>query len=326
MDELIIRVLAGHASPAEVERVRLWREKSAQNETYFQQTERVWAATEPQARKVYAPPAEISGIVANDEDRAAIVLKPRRSQAWVAPWSRLGWGLALAAAVASLIVGIRVIGPGRTTELPTASFVGEADVVRTAVLEDGSFVRLSPGSRLDQWTSDGDRRFTLTGKGFFAVTHDPNRPFTVNVGGSTVRVLGTRFEIDETATEIRTVVVEGVVEVSNEYGGADVPAGSVAESPGDGAPSVSAVEDVHALLHWPGGLLMFQGTPLAQVAQEVQGYFGRVVEIRDASLGTLRISAYFDEESFDEVVEALCAVSGADCIPSAGGIAMTRAP
>jgi ferric-dicitrate binding protein FerR (iron transport regulator) len=60
-------------------------------------------------------------------------------------------------------------------------------------------------------------------------------------------------------------------------------------------------------------VLLFQGTPLERVAEEVGRQFGRTVDVRGEDLRALRISGTFEEERFDEVILALCQTAGAEC-------------
>jgi transmembrane sensor len=226
--------------------------------------------------------------------------------------------------MAAVAIGVQVMGPRGPAAQPLATFAADGGAVRTVTLDDGTIARLAPGSRLEQWAAPGERRHTLRGKAFFAVRHDPERPFVVEAAGAEARVLGTRFELREQEGELRTVVVDGRVAVSNEAGRVEVPAGSVGDAGTRAAPSVRSVEDVYALLDWPGGLLVFQGTPLFRAAEEISRHFGRTVEIRGEELRELRVTAEFGEEAFEEVVQALCDVSGAGCSLTDSGALLTR--
>lgn len=315
MDELIVRVLNGSATPAEAEEVRRWRTAAAENEAYFRATSGVWAATEPAPFREMRRADATSITGAGGEPVAGDGRRRREARRFgLGP---AGWGLALAAGLAALALFGR--GPGEEPRAaPAATYVAEAEV-RTLLLDDGSTVRLAPGSRLEAWTAEEERRYGLAGRAFFAVTPDPRRPFVVETPAAETRVLGTRFEVSATEVTSRTVVVEGRVVVANEAGTVEVPAGSVSQVERDAAPTAAGVDDVHALLEWPDGLLIFHGTPLATVANEITRHFGLDVEIADEALGGLRVTASFEEESFEEVVVAICEALGARCSLDSGG-------
>jgi transmembrane sensor len=207
---------------------------------------------------------------------------------------------------------------------PTPLAVYEASGARslTVALADGSFVRLAQGSRLTEWAVEGTREVSLEGRGFFAVARDEARPFQVRTEAGRVRVLGTRFEIQEEDDDLRAVVVEGLVEVSNDEGLVEVGAGQVARILDGGAPRAEVSDDVYALLSWAEGYLVFQASPLGQVAREVEQHYGQPLNVASQELAMRRITAWFQGESFDEVAESLCLAAGADCRVAEGGVVM----
>jgi transmembrane sensor len=322
VDELILQVLTNDAPPEVIERVRAWRAESEANDAYYRNTARVWALTEPEPVPIPRP-GDVAAIVAAAEARRArddpsdvIALSRRpRPRALGRP---LRWGAALAAAIAAVAIGLRmdVFVPGPE---PTAEYVASPGETRVLTLDDGSFVKLAAGSTLRTWDSRAERRVTLEGRGFFAVAQDPARPFVVGTGDAETRVVGTRFEVAEVDDGVRAIVVEGVVSLSNEDGSVDVPAGSVARATEGQPPSLEPAGDIYAVLDWPGGAMLFQATPLAQVAREVERRFDRSVEVVGPDLQAVRISGTLEEESFEEVVLALCQTAGADCVLTDSG-------
>ncbi len=83
------------------------------------------------------------------------------------------------------------------------------------VLEDGTSIVLYPESELEfpEFFGSKERSVKLIGEGYFDVTKDASRPFTVKTGSASVTVLGTSFNIrayeNESVTE--TVLVTGKV-------------------------------------------------------------------------------------------------------------------
>ena len=172
----------------------------------------------------------------------------------------------MAASVAALALGIRLFLPDEPE--PMATHLAPEGETVTVTLQDGSYVRLDGGARLEEWGTEGTRTVTLEGRAFFAVAREEDRPFTVRTGAGEVRVLGTRFEVGPEGEDgVRIVVVEGRVGVTNALGSVEVPAGSMAWMREAAPPVAQVAEDVWALLDWPGGILVFQSTPLARVAE-----------------------------------------------------------
>jgi len=306
LDELILQTLSGNATPSVGEQVRRWRAESPANEAHYQGIVLVWSATVPEAPAEAAAPSDPRAVVAEAERRRAAEVRAGRRAA-------LPRILAIAAGIAALAVSVRLLTVDRAAPQPGATYVADTAAPRTIALDDGSFVRLAAGSRIEVRIADTLRTVDLSGRAFFAVGHDPARPFVVRAGAAETRVLGTRFEVAETDDAVRTIVVDGLVAMSNARGEVDVPAGSVAHASGDREPTVERPANVRALLDWPGGLLLFQDTPLSGVAEEVGSFFSRSVAVEGDSLRALRISGSFEQESFEEVVQALCEAAGAGC-------------
>jgi transmembrane sensor len=334
VDDLIIRVLAGHASEFEVERLNGWRAQSAENDTHFLEIAQIWELTAPDTPADLAPPPPAQEILeaagpgavtppiakgpmgdASGGERSEAPTpedESRGSKPGIRPPWKI-WGL-MAASVAALALGIQVFG-----ERPLAEFHAPDGETRTVTLEDGTFVRLGEGSHLRVWGDPGTRAVSLEGRAFFAVIRDERRPFVVRTGPGEIRVLGTRFEVAEEPDGIRAVVVEGQVALSNRAGSVEVPAGGVARMKRGQTPTSELVEDPWSLMNWPDGILVFQNTPLAEAAEEVSRHFQRPLVVSDSAVGTRRVTAWFQGEAFEEIADALCAVTGATCTPAPQG-------
>jgi transmembrane sensor len=342
VDDLIIRVLKGEASPFEVERLRRWRNESSENDSYCEEISLVWELTAPEPQASASSPPGVEAILqaaasrglngaAGEKTFQGDSLQTEQESPQGPGREGLGkrsrrpprrfWGL-MAASIATVGLGIRLVGPGGPE--PLAEYTAPPGETRTVTLDDGSFVRLASGSRLQVWRIGDTREVSLDGRAFFAVTRDESRPFVVRAGAGEVRVLGTRFEVAEEEAGVRTIVVEGLVAVSNEAGSVEVPAGGLARMARGEVPALEAAEDVWGLLEWPDGVLIFQSTPLSQVAAEVSQHFGRPLVVADTSLQNRRITAWFQWEPFEEVAEAICMVLDASC--SEGGAGVTVRP
>ncbi|QNK61521.1 FecR family protein [Pedobacter sp. PAMC26386] len=88
-------------------------------------------------------------------------------------------------------------------------------------LPDGTKVWLNAASSLKYPTqfAGNERKVELTGEGYFEVSKDKKRPFTVVTDQQQVRVLGTHFNVNAYKEEhvIKTTLLEGSVRVSKIY-------------------------------------------------------------------------------------------------------------
>lgn len=92
---------------------------------------------------------------------------------------------------------------------------GKYDVI----LSDGTKVWLNASSTLRFPTtfSGNERKVFVTGEAYFEVARNASMPFKVEANGTTVRVLGTHFNVMAYEDEIttKTTLIEGSVEVAN---------------------------------------------------------------------------------------------------------------
>ncbi|HEA16172.1 MAG TPA: hypothetical protein ENH88_06950 [Pseudoalteromonas prydzensis] len=128
------------------------------------------------------------------------------------------WGSALAASVIMAVIG----GIQLTPELPPAKTNFAAAQQFTAsqatdiTLSDGSDVALNTHTNLQFNETDKARQATLSkGEAYFSVKRDEQRPFTINTGNATIRVLGTAFNVDKTLRETVIDVFHGKVAVTS---------------------------------------------------------------------------------------------------------------
>jgi transmembrane sensor len=218
----------------------------------------------------------------------------------VLTWPRSGW-IAFAAAAAVLVVFNFYSGPQR---LVTA--VGEQ---RSVVLGDGSLVTLNTSSSIEVRMSKDHRTVKLlAGEALFKVAHDPARPFDVTTGDTTVRAVGTQFDVNHRPTSTTVTVVEGRVAVFTTPDGLrdaeqtrlPLEAGEqLTVSPRIARHPVRA--DIATAIAWTQRKLIFERQPLGDVADEFNRYNHQVIDIRSAGLRNQEVTGVFqanDPESF----------------------------
>jgi ferric-dicitrate binding protein FerR (iron transport regulator) len=63
--------------------------------------------------------------------------------------------------------------------------------------------------------------------------------------------------------------------------------------------------DVSTYTAWTGGRLVFNDTPLAQVAEELERWYGVEVRVTDSTLLSRHLTTAFESESLDEVLRVI---------------------
>jgi len=197
--------------------------------------------------------------------------------------------LALLASVTVRLLGIGDFGGSYSTG------IGEQ---RTIQLADGSTVEVNARSRIRVHLTDQQRDVTLLeGQALFRVAKDSRRPFVVHAGDAEVRAVGTEFDVYRKQSATVVTVVEGRVETYDQSGGS-----------GATAVVLSAGEQLTVLPHtvtkptrtdtvvataWVQRRLMFEETPLHEVAEEFNRYNRRPLTIDDRELQKVKISGVY---------------------------------
>ncbi len=169
---------------------------------------------------------------------------------------------------------------------------------RTIQLPDGSTVELNARSRVKVRLTDRQRDVALIeGQALFRVAKDKQRPFVVRVGDAQVRAVGTEFDVYKKQAETVVTVVEGRVETYSGADGAD--AATIMLSAGEQlivlphTVTKPTRADTAAATAWVQKRLIFEETPLNEVAEEFNRYNRRTLAIDDAELQTLKISGVY---------------------------------
>lgn len=233
---------------------------------------------------------------------------------------RIAGALAASAALLLLVVSLTFLAVPEPSQLPDFHAV-DIGAQKTVELQDGSVMQLNTGSHAKiEYTDDVRRIRLLNGEAYFDVAHDPDRPFLVEVGGTTVRAVGTAFLVHLRQRDLEVLVTEGVVELFTEQaadtGLADTAAPApqpVAISAGqravrtDDSESLQPVtaQDIQRKLAWRDRVLAFFDTPLSEVVSEMSRYTSTTIMISDPELGQLRIGGYFKLGETDALLGAL---------------------
>lgn len=332
MVDLIIRSLLHELSGPEESELEKWRLRSPENERRYQEIARLWQL-EPWTGPVGTAPERpvLDQIIQAAEKRrrgvaqSSLPIQPgsldpaarprplRRARFVSEPWY-----YGAAAMVAGLVLGVGMLRmslkPSPEAPLAATEFVTGAKETATVNLTDGTIVRLAPNSVLRLPSDRSGRNVWLEGRAYFAVESDSSRPFVIRTPAGDAIVLGTRFELKTEETNLRLVVVEGKVALDAGGEVVEVGADEVSHVRDGTRPEVARIENVHELLDWPDGLLIFRSTPLAQVGREIERHFGVRFEFSDTALTRRKVTGWFTDETLEEVLAAVCRASDVTCL------------
>lgn len=200
----------------------------------------------------------------------------------------------------------------------TISHPGAADTFHTR-LPDGTRVWLNKGSQLTYAPDFGEtaRIVNLVGEGFFEVAHDSTRPFSVIAHSVRTTALGTSFNIRAfpDGDEVQVALTSGRVAVS-----------LVAKSTGTNEPIslIPGEEVTYSLkqqhfekgafdaaerLSWRKGILYIKSADAAKVAALLERWYLVEVEVKGNFSPGSQITATFQNESLDRVLEVINSIS-----------------
>lgn len=272
------------------------RALSAGHENEFQDIKKLWDLT-PQTARLY----EL------DEARSVLSLKAALSKGTYGRSTKLYSWLSVAAAV--FLIGAMgtwyYISQTNITYLVKETHAGVIDSLRLA---DGSQIFLAGNSALrypEKFTKDTRAVTLLKGKAFFKVAKDPKHPFEVTIDKSTVKVLGTSFNINYTVNRIDLSVKTGRVMFS-------------ANSKSD--PSILTAGDALSYdldknqltkengLNSTGWLtkeLHFVDMPLEEVCRQLSDYYQVKVVLLARTSTAKKLNANFSNTSITDVLKVL---------------------
>ena len=217
-----------------------------------------------------------------------------------------------AAAVVSILVAAALwfwIGPSALTEHTTR--YGEISKV---TLPDGSAVTLNANSSLryaEPWDPQQPREVWLDGEAYFSVIHTKNdQRFHVHLTDDfRVEVLGTEFNVKDRHHRAQVVLHSGRVRLT--INDPDQPQ-NVSMQPGE-LVEYSEVDQVltqqpvdpTSYAAWRQGQMVFERTPLREIADALEDHYGVRVVIADEALARTQLTGAFPVRNLDMILELL---------------------
>jgi transmembrane sensor len=195
--------------------------------------------------------------------------------------------------------------------------------LREIALPDGSNVTLGPNSLINVSFSESSRKIELIlGEAYFDVTKSNNRPFYVEAEQTSVKVVGTRFDVRRLAKSTSVSVIEGIVQVFNGKESAglsfnsslpakglpikplptEVSAGQHVTSDGSNDIVVQEAVGEHDLVAWLDGRLVYHGAELRDVLADANRYSkAGVIRLDDMGLGEKKVTLSVSVDSIDDL-------------------------
>ncbi len=211
---------------------------------------------------------------------------------------------------ASLILLITVSFYFVRDEFFYRTYTAETGKIRSVTLNDGSVVTLNANSSikvLRDFLDHENREVWINGEAFFEVAKRSDvKKFIVHTVNFDVEVLGTKFNINNRGCRSEVILAEGKVKlVSKDKEALIMKPGeqvSVLTRQGDYKKQIAKPEKYKA---WRNNMLVFDNTPLSEVARIIEDYYGVTVVLTDSRLGTRKFTGTLPNNDLDIIMLAL---------------------
>lgn len=182
------------------------------------------------------------------------------------------------------------------------------------VLPDGTDLWLNAESKIKYripFTRE-TREVVLAGEAFLKVVKNDKKPFIVNAGNASVKVLGTQFNVKAYPEDvlIEIALTEGRVEfagttsggkkamatlIPNDYMALDKTTGNL----------VLENKSLNKHISWVKNTIIFDETPMSEVAKTLERWYGVKVVVANSEINKYRFTTTFENESLFRVLELL---------------------
>lgn len=219
---------------------------------------------------------------------------------------------------AMLLISFAVFQLTRDNKAVMKSIASGTSLSSPVALSDGSHIILNSNSNVKFPEKFGNdrREVYFWGEAFFEIASDPTRPFVIESGDARIKVLGTSFNLKaDPGTGITEVVVNTGTVLFYHVDDNDNILGQVILHKGEKGVYNRITRKLSRMLNqdlnfisWKTGILVFNETSLDKVMDVVGKKYDVRFYMDNADLSRLKLTATFDNESLDSVLEVLSLV------------------
>jgi transmembrane sensor len=177
-------------------------------------------------------------------------------------------------------------------------------------LPDGSKVYLNRNSELSFDKNPGlaSRKVTLKGEAFFDIKSDSSKPFIIDAGKASVKVLGTSFSVltSNHNNAVEVFVKTGRVLLSDISGNQNLVLDPGDVGTMDTKSSAKTVNENPNYLSWNTDLLFYEGKKLNVVFTDLKKVFDIDVIADNPEILNESITTIFEKEPQDTIIRIIC--------------------
>jgi transmembrane sensor len=308
--KLFVRFITGNSS--EKENLLISEKAQKHSGRIFSQIQTIWQKAEPKTTSFDLFDVDAAWNVLSARIEGANFINRHKH---IAKTRKMNIAFSLVYKIAAVLLisfGIfQLVRPTRKLNIISS----QAAITAPVSLSDGSIIQLNKYSSIKFPEKFGKtkRDVYFWGEAFFDIAVDKTKPFVIEVGETRVKVVGTSFDVkaNPESDRIEVVVNSGKV-LFYTVSGNSAKGTQVFLEPGDKGVYFKTTHliskfrnDNMNFLSWKTGILTFRETGLPDVLDALKQKFGANFLIRDTELKQLRLTAKFDNESLDSILDDL---------------------
>ncbi|WP_342332822.1 FecR domain-containing protein [Pedobacter sp. FW305-3-2-15-E-R2A2] len=234
------------------------------------------------------------------------------------PWfstTYLKYAAAVLLMLSTGILGYTYLSQWRQASKKEIALFSDRHKQKKLLLPDGSKVLLNVGTELilSKDFGENQRKVSLRGEAFFEIAKDKNRPFIIQSGALSTRVLGTSFNINAypDMDKIKIAVLTGKVMVAKNVAGIEE---TIAGGMTNGATlsfykatgkTELKTEDTELFSFWKDNKLYIDNSTLSEIARQLERYYHLKVVFNTKTDQGKRYTIKFNKEPANRVMEIL---------------------
>ncbi|SHN43277.1 FecR family protein [Chitinophaga sp. CF418] len=303
-EALLIKYLAGEASPEEAIAIDEWVEQTPDNNRLLQQYLQLWSHAGKEGA-YHAPDLQEELRRLNID--ASLPAENRKT-----PLLRTLFIRRAVAAIFILVPGAALLAflhPWRTTKVPAVLALTSSHDILRDTLPDHSVVTLVPGSRLERSASfDGpDRTVKLQGEAYFSIAPDADKPFIVHAGAADIKVIGTAFNVRANKDSVTVQVDNGAVLFFDSHDSVHLKGGMegiyLVDTPHFSVTKMEGANDYA----YATKTFRFQATRLESVVKVLEKAYNVKIVLENKKLADCTITTSFTDMPIQYVMEVITA-------------------
>ncbi|MBD5233976.1 MAG: DUF4974 domain-containing protein [Bacteroidales bacterium] len=304
-EDLIVRYLAGEATPDDEKVLFALLKDSEENARHFLVMKNIW-------EQAGNPLENTDSVLADDFRKVESRIKRETLQqrfATFGAYFRNTAAILILPLIAASVFLFTYAGSQKAKFVPVSHEIYTMPGTRVhTLLPDSTEVWINGGSTLlySRANPDDSRNIHIEGEAYFKVAHDTEHPFVVNTGKITVEAVGTEFNVCSYASDTLTTVTltDGSVLVTDSLSKALLTPGQVIVYNDNIKRSRLYLGNTDKNVQWRTGNLVFKNEPLCNVYKRLGQIYGIKFDV-DAKLHDVLFYATFENASLEQVMQLI---------------------